>query len=464
MIFYDMTRSTTLSLVCLLTSIAQGTASAAEFVLVDEGQDCQVLVPDSETSGAGWKESAPPADADVWTPGKTGVGFDNGTAFVPHINLDVEDMMRGVNGSIYVRIPFQVDEATAAKITKLSLSVKYDDGFAAYLNGTLIASANAEADAAGNIAWNATATGSHPDSQAVVFQEFDLDASVVDLLATGENILSIHALNTQASGSDFLISPKLVGEDVFVPVWPVIHTRMLARASDPVAIVDAEDGTDRLFIVEQAGRIRVLEGGTMREFLDIRSLVRSGGEQALLFALCPGFPAAEKDHFYVNYTRRRPRNDGATVVSRFRLDDRLGNPLQVGDPDSEEVLLTVDQPFGNHNGGDMHFGRDGFLYIGLGDGGSGGDPGNRAQDPDDLLGKMLRIDVEGEPDPDMAYAIPPTNPFANDGAVRSEIWSLGLRNPWRWSFDRLTGDMFIGMLDKMPMRKLALNRVEIPAD
>ena len=146
----------------------------------------------------------------------------------------------------------------------------------------------------------------------------------------------------------------------------------------------------------------------------------------------------------MNYTRRRPRNDGATVVSRFRLRSEQDGEGQTGDPDSEEVLLVVEQPFANHNGGDMHFGPDGFLYIGMGDGGAGGDPGNRAQAPDDLLGKMLRIDVEGTPDPDLPYAVPPSNPFVNQEGVRPEIWALGLRNPWRWSFDRLTGEMFIG--------------------
>ncbi|MGK0185665.1 MAG: glucose/arabinose dehydrogenase [Verrucomicrobiales bacterium] len=437
-----------ISLLYLFFATAHASSTHAdEFVLVDEGRACQVLVPDSETSGFGWRETSPLSDPDAWTAGETGVGFDSGETFLPHFNLEVEELLRGVNGSIYVRIPFQANEDAVAKITKLTLSVKYDDGFAAYLNGTLIASANAplDVDGVGELPWNATATSSHADRLAVVFEDFELDSNAPSLLQLGENILAIHALNSSPSGSDFLISPRLVGEDVFVPVWPSIRTRMSVSASDPVAVVYAEDGTDRLFIVEQRGRIRVLESGELRDFLDITERVRSGGEQGLLgLAFAPGFPAPGKDHFYVNYTRRRPSNDGATVVSRFRLGDRVATPLQVGNPETEEILLTVDQPFENHNGGDMHFGKDDFLYIGLGDGGAGGDPGNRAQNPQNLLGKMLRLDVEGDPDPDLPYAIPPTNPFVSDSSVRGEIWALGLRNPWRWSFDRLTGEMYIG--------------------
>jgi glucose/arabinose dehydrogenase len=128
------------------------------------------------------------------------------------------------------------------------------------------------------------------------------------------------------------------------------------------------------------------------------------------------------------------------VVSRFRLDGE-GN----GDAGSEEVLFVVAQPNTNHNGGQLHFGPGGFLYVGFGDGGSGNDPGENAQDLALLLGKMLRIDVEGDPDPGLRYAVPETNPFVPvGGEVRPEIWAYGLRNPWRWSFDRATGDLYIG--------------------
>jgi len=157
------------------------------------------------------------------------------------------------------------------------------------------------------------------------------------------------------------------------------------------------------------------------------------GEQGLLsVAFPPGFPA--KQHFYVNYTRIA---DGATVVARYRVS---AGDTNTADPASEEVLLTIPQPFSNHNGGQLAFGPDGYLYIGMGDGGSGGDPLNNGQTPGVLPGKLLRIDVESSVVP---YGIPGTNPFLGMAGYREEIWALGLRNPWRFSFDRLTGDLYI---------------------
>jgi len=207
----------------------------------------------------------------------------------------------------------------------------------------------------------------------------------------------------------------------------------------PVYIASAGDGSGRLFVVEQGGTIRILVNGTALPvpLLDITSRVLSGGERGLLnITFPPQF--ALKRYFYVNYTRIP---DGATVIARYRLTI---DP-NVADPASEEVLLVIDQPFANHNGGMMAFGPDGFLYIGMGDGGSAGDPNNFAQNiaplPGNrhLLGKLLRIDVEGGAVP---YAIPATNPLL--GGVRSEIWARGLRNPWKFSFDRLTGDLYVG--------------------
>jgi glucose/arabinose dehydrogenase len=206
----------------------------------------------------------------------------------------------------------------------------------------------------------------------------------------------------------------------------------------PVGVAHAGDNTGKLYVVEQGGRIRLIDNGTLlaAPFLDISARVVSGGEQGLLgLAFPPGHAASGR--FYVNYTRI---SDGATVIARYQ---RTTDP-DVADPNSEAVLLTVPQPFANHNGGQLAFGPDGFLYIGMGDGGSGGDPQNNAQNPASLLGKMLRIDVESAPDPGLAYAIPATNPFAQTTGFRGEIWALGLRNPWRFSFDRLTGDLYIG--------------------
>lgn len=208
--------------------------------------------------------------------------------------------------------------------------------------------------------------------------------------------------------------------------------------STPVVITNAGDGSNRLFIVEKLGRIRIVENGTLlaTPFLDIDSIVNSSSnEQGLLgLAFHPNY--AVDGFFYVNYID----GGGDTVVSRFSVS--AGDP-NVADPASEFELLTADQPYSNHNGGQIEFGPDGFLYIALGDGGSGGDPGDRSQDLQELLGKLLRIDVD-TPSPPLAYSIPADNPFVGVPGAAEEIWAYGLRNPWRFSFDRLTGDIFIG--------------------
>lgn len=196
-------------------------------------------------------------------------------------------------------------------------------------------------------------------------------------------------------------------------------------------------GDDRLFIVEQNGRIQVVDTDGVRNpfpFLTITDRVRYGGEQGLLgLAFPPDFLTS--GYFYVNYTAQP---NGRTRISRFHVDPGVDS----ADRATEEILLTIYQPFSNHNGGHIMFGPDGYLYIGMGDGGSGGDPGNRSQNPDSLLGKMLRIGV----DPSIpTYTIPESNVFASDTTQgRPEIYSIGWRNQWKWSFDRLTGDMWAG--------------------
>ncbi len=195
-------------------------------------------------------------------------------------------------------------------------------------------------------------------------------------------------------------------------------------------------GDDRLFVVEQRGKIWILDANGNKlptPFLDIDPIVgSSGNEQGLLgLAFHPDYP--NTPHFYVNYTN----NDGDTRVSRFSVSTTDPN---LADANSELLLLSADQPYSNHNGGGVKFGPDGFLYIGLGDGGSGGDPQNNGQKKNTFLGKMLRIDVDGG----SPYAVPTSNPFLNDSNYSPEIWALGLRNPWRFSFDRLTGDLWIG--------------------
>ncbi len=186
------------------------------------------------------------------------------------------------------------------------------------------------------------------------------------------------------------------------------------------------DGSGRLFIIEKTGRIRIIQNGQLliAPFLDITDRVNDNGNEMGLLGLAfpPNYP--QNGFFYVNYTGR----GGNTFISRFTA---TGNDA---DPNSEKILLTVDQPFPNHNGGVLTFGPDGYLYAGLGDGGAAGDPFGNAQSLNTLLGKILRIDVNGG-DP---YAIPTDNPFGN------EIWAYGLRNPWRMSFDGSTGDLYIG--------------------
>lgn len=203
--------------------------------------------------------------------------------------------------------------------------------------------------------------------------------------------------------------------------------------NEPVYLTHAGDGSGRLFVVEQPGRILVVQNGRVNPepFLDITPLVGSGGsEQGLLsVGFHPDF--AQNGYLFVNYTDL----NGDTVIARYTVS---GQP-DVADPNSAKILLTIDQPYGNHNGGHVLFGPDGYLYVGMGDGGSGGDPENRAQNLESLLGKILRLDVDNA-DP---YGAPPTNPFVNTANARPEIWSYGWRNPWRMAFDPLTNDLYI---------------------
>jgi glucose/arabinose dehydrogenase len=215
------------------------------------------------------------------------------------------------------------------------------------------------------------------------------------------------------------------------------ETELIASGlSRPVFITAPPGDTLRLFIVEQfSAQIKVVKGGVLltTPFLDINDLViDSGNERGLLgLAFHPDY--ALNGYLFVNYTD----NSGNSVIARFTVSS---NPDRA-DPDSIRTVLALPQPFANHNGGMLAFGpNDGYLYIGVGDGGSAGDPDNRAQDDGELLGKILQIDV----DSGLPYAIPPDNPFASPGAPLDEIWAKGLRNPWRFSFDRMTGDLFIG--------------------
>jgi glucose/arabinose dehydrogenase len=208
----------------------------------------------------------------------------------------------------------------------------------------------------------------------------------------------------------------------------------------PVHLTNAGDGSGRMFVVEQRGRIRILVNGyVVGTFLDITDRVRSpfsggGNEEGLLSVAFPAGYGSTVDHFYVYYTRL----DGNNRVARFSVSV---NP-DIADPGSEEMILDLSHPdHANHNGGQLFFGPDEYLYIGTGDGGGGGDPEGNAQDPGSLLGKLLRIDVESG---SSTYDIPPDNPFIGVGGYQEETWALGLRNPWRFSFDRQTGDLYLG--------------------
>ncbi len=221
----------------------------------------------------------------------------------------------------------------------------------------------------------------------------------------------------------------------------------------PVFVTSSRDGTNRLFILERAGKIQLLMPGasavSAAPFLDLTSKVLTGttvgDERGLLgLAFHPGFKTNRR--FFVNYTRRP---DGATVISEFKVSIGNGNQADV----EEKVILTFAQPFSNHNGGMMDFGKDGFLYIGSGDGGSANDPGDRAQNKEELLGKFLRIDVD-TPNGAVPYSAPATNPFFGATAGRDEIYAYGFRNPWRWSFDRQTGELYAGDVGQNAMEEI----------
>jgi glucose/arabinose dehydrogenase len=233
-------------------------------------------------------------------------------------------------------------------------------------------------------------------------------------------------LACSGNGGDLGIVTPLPGADVTLGVQEVA-----TGLSNPLYLT-SPPGDDRLFVVEQAGRIRIIKNGQLlpTPFLDITSRVSSGGERGLLsVAFHPSYAA--NGFFYVNFTDLQ----GNTRVERFTVS---GNP-DVANAASSKLILGVTQPFANHNGGLNVFGPDGLLYIGLGDGGSAGDPQHNGQNLNTLLGKILRIDVDnGDP-----YAIPPGNPFVTRAGARGEIWAYGLRNPWRFAFDKLGGLLYV---------------------
>jgi glucose/arabinose dehydrogenase len=218
-----------------------------------------------------------------------------------------------------------------------------------------------------------------------------------------------------------------------VPGTPTLTTQLVASGlRNPLDLQSSPGDRERLFVVEQAGRIRLVRGGQLvaAPFLDIASRIASGGERGLLgLAFHPQY--ATNRRFFVNYTD----SGGDTNISEFRASS-----ADAGDPGSERIVLEVAQPFANHNGGGLAFGPDGFLYIALGDGGSGGDPFRNGQSLTTPLGKLLRIDVDRA----QPFAVPSDNPFVSTPGAFPAIWAYGLRNPWRFSFDRASGDLYVG--------------------
>jgi glucose/arabinose dehydrogenase len=241
-----------------------------------------------------------------------------------------------------------------------------------------------------------------------------------------------------SSGSPAPSSPAPSGSGSFDPAAVAVSVTVALDGFDsPLDVANAGDGSGRLFVVEQAGRIRLVKDGALveRPFLDITERIASGGERGLLgLAFHPDYPTDPR--FFVDYTDR----DGNTVISQFTVS---ADP-DLGDAESETVLMHIDQPFANHNGGAVVFGPDAMLYIGMGDGGSGGDPQGNGQRLDTHLGKILRIDVDVAPGSAAPYEVPADNPFATTAGAKPEIWHYGLRNPWRIRFDRATGDLWIG--------------------
>ena len=428
-------------------------AVAADFPLLDAGAPAKALIPSAANGGnaAGfvWQAETEPGNIASWTGGTTGIGYDADIAaggnYVPHIGLNVSAMqfVSGVqagNGSVFIRVPFTVSAAQRPLFRGLTLRMRYDDGFVAWINGTKVTSVLEPA----TLAWNSLTLGSASRAASLTgWEEFDITPHM-GLLHDGVNMLAIQGLNATVGSTDLLMVAQLAASDLPPPRWPSpVFTEMtgISPLTRPVAIRNAGDGSGKLYIGEQRGVIPFLSGGTKTQFLDISGPVLSsadggGNEQGLLgLAFSPGF--AQSRRFYATYSGA----GNALTLSRFRT--QTGNPA-LGDAGSEQILLTVPHTSAsNHNGGEIHFGKDGMLYWSTGDGGVQNDPANNAQNTNLLLGKILRLDVEGNATG--GPLVPASNPYTVPGdGVLDQIYHIGMRNPWRWSFDRETGDMWVG--------------------
>ena len=241
---------------------------------------------------------------------------------------------------------------------------------------------------------------------------------------------------TPAPATEQALTPEPTALPGGAPVSSIDLELVLQGLDSPTYLTHA--GDERLFITEQVGRIQVVVDGQVAEqpFLDITNRVNSNASEQGLLSVAFHPQYAENGFFYVNYTDY----NGDTVISRFSVSD--SDPNQA-DPFSEYAILMISQPYTNHNGGLIKFGPDGYLYVGMGDGGSAGDPDNNAQNPDTLLGAMLRIEPSASDDDPASYENPPDNPYLDEYQAQTEVWAIGLRNPWRFSFDRQTGDLYV---------------------
>ncbi len=243
-----------------------------------------------------------------------------------------------------------------------------------------------------------------------------------------------------------------------LPQLPAIALERVADGFErPTFVTGAGDGSGRLFVLEKRGTIRIVRNGTVasQPFLDIRTLVRSSGNEQGLLGLAFHPRYSENGRFFVFYTA----SDAANTVAEFRVDP--ANPDRA-EPAPVRTLLSLPDPYANHNGGMLAFGPDGYLYIALGDGGGAGDPLRAGQDLANPFGAILRIDVDAPPAAGLAYAIPPGNPFADRPGARPEIWAYGLRNPWRFSFDRATGDLWIADVGQNAIEEVNLEPAGFP--
>ena len=234
---------------------------------------------------------------------------------------------------------------------------------------------------------------------------------------------------------------SVAAQDATVPQVPDGKQYQLLEITNglerPLLLTNANDGTNRMFVVEQGGKIwsmTVVDGTIQKQaFLDVSGIISTNGNERGLLGLAFHPQFKTNGQFFINYTDV----NGNTVVARYNV---LASDPTVGDPNSASFVIQIKQPFPNHNGGNLTFGPDGYLYIGMGDGGSQGDPNGNGQSKKALLGKLLRLDIDSA----QPYAAPKDNPAATDPNFAPEVWAYGFRNPWRFTFDRLTGDLYIG--------------------